>query len=883
MITLGEYGSILDIGLDISWDAVSFAQQVSRRAALLSKMNIGRGSLVGILHNGSAHFFADLFATWMVGATAACLDSLLTDAELEIITGFAKPAVLLVNRTTRTVNLSTPVAELETAPAGDLSATSAFYPDDPALILFTSGTTGNPKGVVLTFRALLARISANVGVIGRTALTRTLVALPTHFGHGLIGNSLTPFLNGGEIVLHPLGASLASNLGRIIDDYRISFMSSVPALWHLAKSHSCPPMRRSLSRVHVGSAPLSAQLWSDIAKWSAAEVVNCYGLTETANWIAGASSKVDGIADGLMGRSWGSTIAVMDNDGCIQSTGQGDIVVQTSGLMTGYLNRPDLTAAAIRDGWFHTGDRGSVDERSRIWLTGRIKDEINRGGMKIQPAEIDVLLERHPAIAEACTFGIADPVSGQAVATLVRLEKGVTASPESLRAWCRERLRPSAIPERWIVVDKIPRTARGKVNRDEVRRMYADDSLVLASKNDDKVVNSLSESAFHVIGHGISSSASAQSETCRLTIGNVRRVVKRAWIEILGIPTFAANRPWSEAGGDSLDLLRLWFRIENTLGRCLSMEAMHQNITPEEIIEVVERLLDLSSEKSAANMAPERTPLVFFMPPADGDLPQHARFRAALGDKIRFVVIRYPTWPEMLAAGGVFDAIISAAVSQVNAHQEIGPCFLVGYSFGGFVAWETACRLIQSGRHVAFVGLIDTRRAWDRPSIDRPEQQQFHRGTLVRIGRFFKAALLRPKDTITIRWFLPPLVERRAFWLLRPIGRLAAKLRSRVAFEFQFRLAYELRQDSLRKWELSAAPIPITLFRSREFNSNLPDYGWGTKAAQVTVIPMGGSHLALPETEELCQRFLEAISEALDTAVSSKLGSDLVGQSYADI
>ena len=98
----------------------------------------------------------------------------------------------------------------------------------------------------------------------------------------------------------------------------------------------------------------------------------------------------------------------------IQPTGQGEIVVQTPGLMTGYLNRPDLTSAAIRNGWFHTGDRGSVDAAGRIWLTGRIKDEINRGGMKIQPAEIDMLLERHPAIAEACTFGIADPVSGQA-------------------------------------------------------------------------------------------------------------------------------------------------------------------------------------------------------------------------------------------------------------------------------------------------------------------------------------------------------------------------------------------------------------------------------------------------------------------------------------
>jgi oxalate---CoA ligase len=331
--------------------------------------------------------------------------------------------------------------------------------------------------VVLTFRALSARISANIAIVGRAALGRTLVALPTHFGHGLIGNSLTPLMNGSEIVLHPLGASLASNLGKIIDDHGISFMSSVPALWHLAKSHSRPPTRMSLVRVHVGSAPLSEKLWSEIAGWSAADVVNCYGLTETANWIAGASSKIDGIAEGLMGRSWGSTIAVMDDDGNIQSAGQGEIVVQTPGLMKGYLNRPDLTSAAIRDGWFRTGDRGSVDEGGRIWLTGRIKDEINRGGMKVQPAEIDMLLERHPAIAEACTFGIADPVSGQAVAALVRFVKGATASPDSLQTWCRERLRQTAIPERWIFVDEIPRNARGKVNRDAVCRMYAEDGL----------------------------------------------------------------------------------------------------------------------------------------------------------------------------------------------------------------------------------------------------------------------------------------------------------------------------------------------------------------------------------------------------------------------
>ena len=877
-----EYGSIRDIGLGISWDSVSFARQVSRRAALLSRMNIGRGSLVGILHNGSAHFFADLFATWMVGATAACLDLRLTDAELEIIEGFAKPAVLLVNRTTRAVNLSTPVAELETSPAADQSVISGYYPDDPALVLFTSGTTGNPKGVVLTFRALLARISANVGVIGKATLARTLVALPTHFGHGLIGNSLTPFMNGGEIVLHPLGADLASNLGQIIDDHGISFMSSVPALWYLARNHAHPPARRSLLRVHVGSAPLSEQLWSEIAAWSTAEVVNCYGLTETANWIAGASSKVDGIAEGLLGRSWGSTIAVVDDDGCIQSAGKGEIVVKTSGLMTGYLNRPDLTSGAIRNGWFHTGDRGSVDEDGRVWLTGRIKDEINRGGVKIQPAEIDMLLERHSAIAEACTFDVADPVSGQAVATLVRLVKGATVSPEGLQTWCRERLRQSAIPERWIFVDEIPRNARGKVNRDAVRRMYAEDSSVLMSKNDVTEIDELSKSTFQAPSNGIQSSTSTESEARRANTGEVRGAVKRAWIEILGMRTFASNQPWSEAGGDSLDLLRLWFRIEKTLGKNLSMEAMHQNVTPSEIVKAIEGMLDVPSEKSTPMSATDRAPVVFFMPPADGDLPQHARFRAAVEDKIRFVVMRYPTWQEMIDGEAAFDAIVSAAVLQISTHQERGPCFLVGYSFGGFVAWETACRLIKLGREVAFVGLIDTRRAWDRPSIDRPERR-LHKGLLERIWRLFKAALLRPKETITIRWVVPPLVERKAFWLLRPVGRLAAALHSRAAFEFQFRLAYELRQDALRKWELSAAPIPITLFRSREFNSELPDYGWGTKTAGVTVIPIGESHLSLPQTEELYLRFLEAVRVASEVAATSAHGDDLVRRTPAVI
>ena len=144
--------------------------------------------------------------------------------------------------------------------------------------------------------------------------------------------------------------------------------------------------------------------------------------------------------------------------------------MRSPALMSCYLDRPDLTAEVIHDGWYHTGDRGLVDGIGRIWLTGRIKDEINRAGFKVQPAEIDHLLENHPAVAEACAFGVPDPVGGESVGIAVRLKPATAASIELLRAWCRERLRREAVPEHWFLVDEIPRNQRGKISRDAVRR-----------------------------------------------------------------------------------------------------------------------------------------------------------------------------------------------------------------------------------------------------------------------------------------------------------------------------------------------------------------------------------------------------------------------------
>ena len=201
---LSNCGAIRDIGLNLRWDAERLSAEVHQRAAVLADRGIGRGSVVAILHSGTARFFADLFATWNVGATAACLNSSLTPSEIQNVIDFSNAAILLVDGGAPAHNFPTPVVELgRDSSHSRLIATAAYIPDDPALLLFTSGTTGTPRGVVLTFRPLTTRIGANISAIGANDFKASVGHATNFFGHGLIGNSLTPLLAGGEIVLHP--------------------------------------------------------------------------------------------------------------------------------------------------------------------------------------------------------------------------------------------------------------------------------------------------------------------------------------------------------------------------------------------------------------------------------------------------------------------------------------------------------------------------------------------------------------------------------------------------------------------------------------------------------------------------------------------------------
>jgi acyl-CoA synthetase (AMP-forming)/AMP-acid ligase II len=478
-------GRITQLEGSVVWESQEVSRRVSASLKGLTAAGVERGDRVFLHHGNTAQFFVDLLAAWKAGAAAVPIDRRLTVFEVANLAHAARPKLALWSGPPDPEHASSleslNARSVDTAQFGETGPADEQYGslpilDDDALILFTSGTTGDPKGVVHTHRSLAARWTALRQALGTKAFQESLCLLPTHFGHGLICNCLFPWLSGCNLtVLPPFRPDIVSGLGRIVDEVGATFLSSVPAMWKLALRVASPPVAGTLQRVFCGSAPLSADLWSQIREWTGApDVRNSYGITETGSWTAGLAGPVAEFADGLIGKGWGAEIRVtrrssgaLRPDANLCDAGEeGHVWLRTPALMRGYFERDDLTGAVVSQGWFYTGDIGLIDENGDLFLRGREREEINKGGAKIHPGDIDGVLEKSEVVTDVCSFAYADPLLGEDVGVAVVLTD--QAHPADVLAWAEKHLAEFRIPRKWYIVQELPRTSRGKVNRSQV-------------------------------------------------------------------------------------------------------------------------------------------------------------------------------------------------------------------------------------------------------------------------------------------------------------------------------------------------------------------------------------------------------------------------------
>jgi long-chain acyl-CoA synthetase len=345
-------------------------------------------------------------------------------------------------------------------------------PSDPALLLYTSGTTGVPKGATLSHGNVVSNNWSVVHHAGYRPEDRLILFLPLFhvFGQNFIMNSC--FLAGGTLVLHRrfVPDVVLESIGR----EQITMFFGVPSIYVALLNLDVPPERlRSIRYWFSAAATMPQEISRRWHQRFGRPIYEGYGLTETSPFAAynhDFQHKFGSVGTPVENFE----IRIVDEaDQEVPLGSLGEIAIKGPGVMLGYWNRPQDTAGAIRNGWFHSGDVGSMDDQGYIFIVDRVKDMINRAGFKVWPAEVEQLLYRHAAVKEAAVYAIPDAESGEAVAAAIVLREGASATSMEIINYCRDRAAVYKAPSRVDFVRELPKNATGKILKRVLRERAA--------------------------------------------------------------------------------------------------------------------------------------------------------------------------------------------------------------------------------------------------------------------------------------------------------------------------------------------------------------------------------------------------------------------------
>lgn len=483
----GRTANAVWCGTPPAWTFSELEARAGDVAKGLQSRGIKRGDRVALLSYNCPEFLAALFGSWMVGATVVPINFRWTVGEVRGLLTITRAQLLvlgqdLIGLTTGqggTDAFTVPTVELHALAgsgagkfqAGNLPAVSE---DDDALLVFTSGTTAAPRGVLLRHRQLIVAsmiLAAELQIVPEDVV----LAVTPLYHMGALGFALAHLIRGASTALLP---DPHFDPGLVLDtvaERRVTALYLTPGMYRRVFRHQEFTNRdlTSWRNCIVGSESVPAATVKEISEaLPHGEVLNIYGLTECGGPCVTVSRGRDALVKApSVGRGMlNTTVAIVDEAGNRIGPGTvGEIIVQGDQCATRYWENPEATAETFHDGWVFTGDLGFMDADGYLTLVDRKKDVVISGGENIFPAEIEAILYRHPAILEASIVGVPDPEWGEIVMAYVVMQPGAQASLADIQEYCSEHLASYKKPRRVRFLEALPRNSSGKVVKSELK------------------------------------------------------------------------------------------------------------------------------------------------------------------------------------------------------------------------------------------------------------------------------------------------------------------------------------------------------------------------------------------------------------------------------
>jgi fatty-acyl-CoA synthase len=474
-----------------------FAERVRRTAGALAGLGVRSGDRVAWTGTNHPSALETLYACGQLGAIWVPVNARLTAPEAQYVLEHSGSTVVVHGRdhgevadalrdrvpgVRAWVAAEPPVAGgADSLPYEELLAAAAPEPrdepvalEDPCLVMYTSGTTGRPKGAVLTHGNMTWNATNQLLGMDFTADERTLALAPLFHIGGLNGTVNPTLLRGGCAVI--VRRFDPAETLRVIEEQRVTSFFAVPTMLD-AMSREPGFATRDLSALRTIGAAGAAVPIPTLRTWLDRGVTmqQCYGMTEASPGCtvldpADAERKVGSAGKPL----FFTDLRVVRPDGTDADADEiGEVAVSGPNVMAGYWNDPEQTAAVLRDGWYHTGDAGSIDAEGYLTIRDRYKDMIISGGENVYPAEIESALLELPQVVETAVIGVPDERWGEVGLAIVVPAPGAPEDPEAIRAALRERLAGFKVPRHVEFVDELPKTATGKIRKPDLRERFA--------------------------------------------------------------------------------------------------------------------------------------------------------------------------------------------------------------------------------------------------------------------------------------------------------------------------------------------------------------------------------------------------------------------------